>query len=198
MKSNKVGVVKQQYCKICNVEVMSKNFSRHKNSKKHKLKEVKNGGILEEQKGGIEERNGGISEVQNGGIEVRNGGISEVQNRETEVQNGGKEVQKNKIYTKRKGGDRSKAPKHEGADIRDSSTKLLPNPPWQKYQGEIHLENYNYAGPGTRTDIRLDENDNPKPGEEPINKIDEACLKHDIAYESDCLLYTSPSPRDYA
>ena len=77
---------------------MSKNFSRHKNSKKHKLKEV------------------------------RNGGISEVQNRETEVQNGGIEVQKNKIYTKRKGGDRSKAPRHEGADIRDSSTKLLPKP----------------------------------------------------------------------
>ena len=121
-------------------------FSRHKNSKKHKLKEV------------------------------RNGGISEVQNRETEVQNGGIEVQKNKVYTKRKGGD-----------IRDSSTKLLPNPSWQKYQGEKHLKNYNYAGPGTRLDLRLDENNDPKPGEEPINKIDEACLKHDIAYESENL-----------
>ena len=104
-----------KYCKICKVEVMSKNFSRHKNSKKHKLKEV---------------RNGGISEVQNR--------ETEVQNREIEVQNGGIEVQKNKVYTKRKGGDRSKAPRHEGADIRDSSTKLLPKPSWQKYPGEKH------------------------------------------------------------
>ena len=94
MKSNKVGVVKQQYCKICKVEVMRKNFSRHKNSKKHKLKEVKNEGILEEQNGGIEVRNGGISEVHNRETEVKNGG--------TEVQNGGVEVQKNKIYTKMK------------------------------------------------------------------------------------------------
>ena len=95
---------------------MSKNVSRHKNSKKHKLKEVKNGGILEELNGGIEVRNGGISEVQNRGIEV----------------------QKNKIYTKRKGGDRSKAPGHEGADIRDSSLKFLPNLSQPKYQGEKH------------------------------------------------------------
>ena len=42
-----------------------------------------------------------------------------------------------------------------------------------------------YAGPETRLDIRLHENDIPKPGEEPINKVDEACLKHDIAYRNE-------------
>ena len=42
-----------------------------------------------------------------------------------------------KLFTKR----RTKI----GADIRDSSLKLLPNPSWQKYQGEKHLKNYNYA-----------------------------------------------------
>ena len=103
---------------------------------------------------------------------VRNGGISEV------IQNGGL-AQYKTLYTTRK--------TKIGADIRDSSTKLLPNPSWQKYPGEKHLKSYNYAGSGTRLDIRLDENNNPKPGEEPINKIDEACLKHDIAYESEDL-----------
>ena len=39
--------------------------------------------------------------------------------------------------------------------------------------------------PGTRLDIRLDEDNNPKPGEEPINGIDAAALKHDIAYKSE-------------
>ena len=66
-----------KYCDTCKLEVMSKNFSRHKKSKKHKLKEV---------------QNGGISEVQNGGIEE--------QNRDTEVKNGGTEVQK-KNYTQK-------------------------------------------------------------------------------------------------
>ena len=102
-----------------------------------------------------------------------------------EVQNGGIEVQKNKVYTKRKGGDIRDPP--SGDDLVDPSTKLLLRPSWQKHPGEKHLKNYNNAGPGTRLDLRLNENNNPKPGEEPINKIDEACLKHDIAYESEDL-----------
>ena len=70
-----------KYCDTCKVENFSKDikiFSRHKKSKKHKLKEVQNGGI----------------EEQNRDTEVKNGG--------TEVQNGGIEVQKNKIYIKKK------------------------------------------------------------------------------------------------
>ena len=54
-----------------------------------------------------------------------------------------------------------------------------------KYPGEHHLPGHNYTGPGTRTDIRLDENNIPKPGEEPINRVDAAALNHDIAYESE-------------
>ncbi|ESP03441.1 hypothetical protein LOTGIDRAFT_171381 [Lottia gigantea] len=34
----------------------------------------------------------------------------------------------------------------------------------------------------TCLDLRLDSNDNPKPREEPINRIDQAALKHDILY----------------
>jgi len=50
--------------------------------------------------------------------------------------------------------------------------------------GELHLPGKNYCGPLTRLDIRLNENDIPKPGEEPTNKVDEACLRHDIAYRN--------------
>ena len=51
--------------------------------------------------------------------------------------------------------------------------------------GELHLPGKNYCGPLTRLDIRLDEHDVPKHGEEPTNKVDEACLKHDIAYRNE-------------
>ena len=44
---------------------------------------------------------------------------------------------------------------------------------WSKYKGEKHLPSYNYLGPGTCLDIRTDEYNNPKPGEEPINAIDQ-------------------------
>ena len=38
--------------------------------------------------------------------------------------------------------------------------------------------------PSTHTDIRLDEYDNPKPGEEPINEIDHLAYIHDVAYKN--------------
>ncbi|ESO88609.1 hypothetical protein LOTGIDRAFT_165393 [Lottia gigantea] len=49
--------------------------------------------------------------------------------------------------------------------------------PWAKYPGEKHLPGHNYTGSGTRLDLRLDENDKPKPGEEPVNRVDAAALK---------------------
>jgi len=71
----------------------------------------------------------------------------------------------------------------KGSDLQTLSSKL-PNFPWSKYNGEHHLPGFNFLGPGTRLDIRLDENDVPKPGEEPINRVDAAALKHDLAYKS--------------
>ena len=38
--------------------------------------------------------------------------------------------------------------------------------------------------PGTRLDIRLDENNIPKSGEEPINAIDQLAYIHDLAYQN--------------
>ena len=63
----------------------------------------------------------------------------------------------------------------------------LPGTPWAKYPGEKHLPGYNYCGPGTRLDIRLDEQNQPQSSEHPINAIDKACYAHDLAYKSDDL-----------
>ena len=94
----------------------------------------------------------------------------------------------NKIITKANKAKHEMSKRHmqkkEGGDLQSASSKL-PNFPWAKYQGEHHLPKHQYTGPGTRLDIRLDEENNPKAGEEPINRIDEAALKHDIAYKSE-------------
>lgn len=67
-----------------------------------------------------------------------------------------------------------------GGDIVSSVEKLgIPFKNW-------HLPGHNYTGPFTELDKRLDKNDNPLPGYEPFNQIDEVAMKHDICYrESD-------------
>ena len=45
---------------------------------------------------------------------------------------------------------------------------------------EFHVPGYNFCGPGTKLSERLDSNDNPIT--RPVNAIDKACMKHDIAY----------------
>lgn len=53
---------------------------------------------------------------------------------------------------------------------------------------ELHLKNYQYCGPGTKLRKRLARGD---PG---INKLDEACKEHDIAYSN----YTDTERRSIA
>ena len=65
-------------------------------------------------------------------------------------------------------------------DSQDLLSKL-PGFIWSKYPNEKHIPSYNYCGPNTRLDIRLGENNNPNPGEEPINRVDQACYNHDLA-----------------
>ena len=63
--------------------------------------------------------------------------------------------------------------------------KLLgkfPGLPWAKYKGEKHLPGHNFTGAQTNLDKRLDENNNVKDGNYPINRIDQAAMKHDIFY----------------
>ena len=73
--------------------------------------------------------------------------------------------------------------KYFGGDIQKFTSKL-PGFIWAKYKGEKHLPSYNYLGPNTRLDIRLDENNIPKSGEEPINAIDHLAYIHDLAYQN--------------
>jgi hypothetical protein len=59
-----------------------------------------------------------------------------------------------------------------------SSIKL----PWAKYPGEMHLPGMNFAGPGTRLDLRLNPNGTPKDSSLPVDRVDEAAYRHDMAY----------------
>ena len=74
----------------------------------------------------------------------------------------------NPIY---KGGDKRS---FAGGDIQKMITKL----PF----GEIHLPGHQFTGPGTRLDEKLNPDDTPKEKYKPINRIDQAALKHDIIY----------------
>lgn len=47
---------------------------------------------------------------------------------------------------------------------------------------EKHLPGMHYCGPGTRLDLRVDEYGKPFPGNEPIDRVDEAAFKHDLEY----------------
>lgn len=76
--------------------------------------------------------------------------------------------------------------KQRGGDFQSSPilSAILRPFTTAEYPGERHFFGHNYTGPGTRLDIRLDENKRPKPGHEPVNRVDAAALKHDIAYKS--------------
>ena len=75
-----------------------------------------------------------------------------------------------------------------------SALSKMPGLIWSKYPGEKHmiyklnklnifpLSGYSYFGPSSDLKMRLDENDKPKPGEEPVSQTDELALHHDIAY----------------
>ena len=61
-----------------------------------------------------------------------------------------------------------------------SSIKL----PWAKYPGEMHLPGMNFAGPGTRLDLRLNPNGTPKDSSKPVDRVDDAAYRHDMAYSA--------------
>jgi hypothetical protein len=66
-----------------------------------------------------------------------------------------------------------------GGGMLDSISRLFTQ---ERYQNERHVPGYNYLGPFTRTDIRLDEQYKAKPNEQPVNKLDEIAMRHDIDY----------------
>ena len=66
--------------------------------------------------------------------------------------------------------------KKGGFDVH-SLLGLLPRPS----KGFV-LPNHKYTGPWNPLHTQLDENDNPLPGQEPFNQVDETARKHDICY----------------
>ena len=66
-----------------------------------------------------------------------------------------------------------------GGDIVSSLISKIPV--------ELHLrtlkgKKYSFCGPNTNLEARLNPDDTPKEWSKPINKVDEVCLKHDLAY----------------
>lgn len=49
---------------------------------------------------------------------------------------------------------------------------------------EMHIPTMRFCGPFTNLEKRLDCNDKPKPGSEPIDRVDEAALRHDLYYNT--------------
>lgn len=47
---------------------------------------------------------------------------------------------------------------------------------------EAHIPGYNFCGPGTKLDKRLNADDTWKPTSKPINQLDRGCYYHDLAY----------------
>ena len=68
-----------------------------------------------------------------------------------------------------------------------NSVGNMPGLIWSKYSQETHFYKfpasaYFYLGPSTALNIRLDENDKPKSGDEPVSPTNKLALHHDIAY----------------
>ncbi len=82
-----------------------------------------------------------------------------------------------------------------GGDLQKISTNL-PDFPWSKYPGEHHLPGHSFTGPGTRLDLRLDEYGLPFEDSLPINRIDKAAYKHDLAYKSERLVDRHKADRE--
>lgn len=73
-----------------------------------------------------------------------------------------------------------------GGDLVSSLASITNNIklPWAKYPGEMHLPGMNFAGPGTRLDLRLNPNGTPKDSSRPVDRVDEAAYRHDMAYSA--------------
>jgi hypothetical protein len=72
----------------------------------------------------------------------------------------------------------------EGGDLVSSLNSFTKDVhlPFNKFKGEIHIPGHSFTGPGTRLDLRLNPDGSPKDFSKPINRVDEAAYRHDLAY----------------
>jgi hypothetical protein len=62
---------------------------------------------------------------------------------------------------------------------------ILPRLPELHYISPFTLKKFNFAGPGTKLDKRLDPRTKlPLPNSQPVNEVDKAAYYHDLAYEN--------------
>lgn len=66
--------------------------------------------------------------------------------------------------------------RQRGARVKSRSGRGVFNKILQKLPTELHIPGYRFCGPGTKLEKRLAR------GEVGVNKLDEACRRHDIAY----------------
>ena len=67
-----------------------------------------------------------------------------------------------------------------GGDIVSS---LISKIPFELHLRTLTGKKYSFCGPNTKLDERLNSDDTPKEWSKPINKVDEVCLHHDLAYK---------------
>jgi len=74
--------------------------------------------------------------------------------------------------------------KAKGGDLVGSLNMLTSNTklPWGKFPGEMHLPGHQFTGPETRLDLRVLPDGTPHPWSKPINRVDRAAHRHDLAY----------------
>jgi len=74
--------------------------------------------------------------------------------------------------------------KAKGGDLVGSLNMLTSNTklPWGKFPGEMHMPGHQFTGPGTRLDLRVLPDGTPHPWSKPINRVDSAAHRHDLAY----------------
>ena len=66
-----------------------------------------------------------------------------------------------------------------GGDIVSS---VISKVPVELHMRSLSGKKYSFCGPNTNLDARLNPDNTPKANSQPINKVDEICMKHDIQY----------------
>jgi len=67
-----------------------------------------------------------------------------------------------------------------GGDIVKSVISKIP---YELHMRSLSGKKYSYCEPNTNLEMRLNPDGTPKPGFEPINKVDEVCMHHDYNYQ---------------
>jgi hypothetical protein len=73
---------------------------------------------------------------------------------------------------------------HRGGDLVGALNRMTKNMklPLQKFEGEMHIPGMNWSGPGTRLDLRLNDDGTPKQWSMPVDRVDLAAYHHNMSY----------------